>query len=353
MFTSVMLFSGVRGKQISQKIFDKQTEMLKNEGVQGEALAVKTAKLVEKEIMIKPNWHKMRLMYLGTAMASFAFGTFFKRKEEKPEDLERYSQMSLPAYMVERTKEALNPTEHSRQTVGVLSFAAGVLAIRSAITQPGGIHKSERFAGFMLAAGGFFLAYIKNAALAQQAFTAFWLARTPAIITGTKESILDAPMFKNPMIQEMKKSDEFFAGVKKAYTEGHPEKVFFNAFTKQRTGGQAMSAYDASYGKLAMPFKRMDAAYPVGQIGNLYSALLGIAGKKLAPKHAAKVEPVAAPVSILDDRTKAVSPVVFHHDASHAEIAAVEQTRPSTKVGHVEAHHERVDAKELATQMSA
>ena len=294
-FTGSMLFSGYRGKQISEKIYTQQIELLKESGFKDDALAKKTEELLKSKVIKKPGWHMMRLVYLLTAMTSFAFGAIFKRKEEKPEDLIRYDKMSLPEYMVERTKEAFDPVHHSRQTVGVLAGTSGVMAVTSALSQPGGVHKSELYVGTTLAVGGALLAYVKDATAAQSLFTFAWLSRLPAILTGTNESMNFKPGFKHPLVADMKKTPAYFEGAGKALREGHPETIWLGLRKVHRTGPAAVRAYDAQFAGLTLPEKRNDIAYPFGQWGNLFSAFLGIAGRPTAKPsksdHASDVAP--------------------------------------------------------------
>lgn len=353
-FTTCMLYSGYRGKQISQDIYDAQLKIIKEKpALGGEALAKQVKNWTSSNIIKQPGWHRLRLAYLLTAMTSFAFGTIYKRKEEKPEDLARYEQMSLPEYMRTRTQEALNPAEHSRQTVGIIAGASGVLAVTSALTQPGGVHKSELYVGSLLAIGGGLLAYLKDAVVAQQAFTTAWMLRFPAIITGTKESIQSLPAYKNPFIADMKQTPEYFKGAEEALRNGHPEAVWLGLKKVQRTGPDAVKAFDKGFGSLTLPYQRKDYSYPFGQWGNFASAIIGIAGKKPVTKQGA-VESTA-PALVPDDTPKPVAPPVATAEAPAAELALAHET-PSTKVGHIEKpHHEhgRVEARESAQQMSA
>lgn len=371
-FTTCMLYSGYRGKQISQDIYDAQLNIIKqNPALKGEALAKQVKAWTSSGIIKQPGWHRLRLAYLLTAMTSFAFGALYKRKEEKPEDLERYSQMSLPEYMRTRTQEALNPAEHSRQTVGVLAGASGVLAVTSALTQPGGIHKSELYVGSLLAVGGAFLAYLKDAVVAQQVFTTAWMLRFPAIITGTKESIKSYPAYKNPFVAEMKQSPEYFKGVEDALRNGYPEDILLGLKKTHRTGTAAVRAYDKGFGTIKLPYERKDYSYPFGQWGNFVSAFLGIVGKKpAAPKvdtPAAAREPAKDEGSKPDLAVASAQPHAPHtHTAHHAGSAehgdthhatTHEAVAPGTKVVGIEKPdhaHGRINTKELAAQqMSA
>lgn len=353
-FTTCMLYSGYRGKQISQDIYDAQLKIIKDKpALGGEALAKQVKAWTSSNIIKQPGWHRLRLAYLLTAMTSFAFGAVYKRKEEKPEDLARYEQMSLPEYMRTRTQEALNPAEHSRQTVGIVASASGVLAVTSALTQPGGIHKSELYVGSLLAIGGAFLAYLKDAVVAQQVFTTAWMIRLPAIITGTKESIYSVPTYKNPFLADLKQTPEYFKGAEEALRNGHPEAVWLGLKKVHRTGPDAVRVFDKGFGNLALPYERKDYSYPFGQIGNFISAFIGIAGKKPVTKQGA-VESTA-PSLVPDDTPKPATPTVATAEAPATELALAHET-PSTKVGHIEKpHHEhgRVEARESAQQMSA
>lgn len=352
-FTTCMLYSGYRGKQISQDIYDAQLKIIQEKpALGGEALTKQVKAWTSSNIIKQPGWHKLRLAYLLTAMTSFAFGTIYKRKDEKQEDLERYSQMSLPEYMRTRTQEALNPAEHSRQTVGIIAGASGVLAVTSALTQPGGVHKSELYVGSLLAIGGGLLAYLKDAVVAQQVFTTAWMIRLPAIITGTKESIYSVPTYKNPFIADMKQTPEYFKGAEEALRNGHPEAVWLGLKKVHRTGPDAVKAFDRGFGNLALPYQRRDYSYPLGQIGNFISAFIGIAGKK---KAAPDAKQSMAPALVAEDASKPATPTATAAEVPATELALAHET-PSTKVGHIEKpHHEhgRVGALESAQQMSA
>ncbi|MFZ4124846.1 MAG: hypothetical protein ACOYJ2_02085 [Rickettsiales bacterium] len=311
-FTSVMLYSSlVRGKQISKDLYATQikdidkgivqeAEKLVSEGKiapshAADHIATRKAQLLESGLHTKiikpPTIHKMRLFYLLTAITSFAVGAFFKRKEETKEELDGYSKLGLPEYMGTRFQQAFDPINHSRQTVGVLSGASGVMAVMSALSQPGGVHKSELYVGSTLAAGGALLAFINDPKIAQTAFSTLWMMRLPAIVTGTKESILDSPKYVNPFVNEFKKTPDFLADKARALNEGYSERVkpfwgvFGDLFGKgkdvPREGIKAVKAYEKAFvGKhtIARDYKRMDIAYPIGQWGNLASAGIGYLG---------------------------------------------------------------------------
>ena len=356
-FSSIMMLSSLKGKKIGGEIFDAQVKLLEERGFKDQALTHKVDELLKSGAMKKPALHKMRLAYLLTAVTSFGIGTIFKRKEEKQEDLARYEQMSLPEYIVERTKEGFDPVHHSRQTVGLLSAASGMMTVASALTQPGGKHQSELFIGSLYTVGSLLLTYMKDAGSAQQAFTAFWMARIPFIGSGAYESLALPAAFKHPLVGEMKQTPEYIAGLKKAVVEeGFKAKPWwgFNLpFTKHYKGASAAIPYDQAFAVHKLPNPRSDYAYPVGQVGNLTSAIIGIAGKKPATKK--DVAPAVTPETGAYDSVKPASPLARHHDAAPAELA-VANAKPSTKVGHIEKaphEHGRVETRELASQMSA
>lgn len=362
-FSSIMMLSSLKGKKIGGEILDAQVKLLEESGFKDQALTHKVDELLKSGAMQKPALHKTRLLYLVMAVFSFGIGAIFKRKEEKQEDLARYEQMALPEYIGERTKEFFDPVHHSRQTVGLLSTASGITTIFSALNQPGGKHQSELFIGSLYTVGSLLLTYMKDAGSAQQAFTAFWMARIPFIGSGAYESLALPAAFKHPLVGEMKQTPEYIDGLKKAVLEegikAKPWWGFNTPLKKHFKGAEAAIPYEQAFAVHKLPNPRMDIAYPVGQVGNLTSAIIGIAGKKPAVKKdvAAAIDPATS----ADDSAKPVSPViaqhplVANHDAAPAELAVVNAT-PSTKVGHIEKAphaHGRIEAKELATQMSA
>lgn len=278
--TGIMLHSGYRGKVISQDIYDKQMSIIKNaEGMTAERAANIVDHATKSQLIKAPGWHKMRLFYLLTAMTSFGIGALFKRKEEAPEELEANRHMGLAEYMRTRVAQGLDPVNHSRQTVGLVSGASGVLAVISALSQPGGVHKSELFVGSTLATGGALLAFINDPKTAQNAFSALWMSRLPAIVTGTKESMWTKPGFKNPLVHEMKQTEAFRKGLEHAYVNGKDEKVLLGLRTVKRQGAQAVAVYDKTYGSESLPYDRKDIAYPIGQWTNFFAASVGFLGK--------------------------------------------------------------------------
>jgi hypothetical protein len=353
-FSSIMMLSSLKGKKIGGEIYDAQVKLLEKSGLGGEALTQKVDELLKNGTMKKPALHKMRLAYLLTAVTSFGTGTIFKRKEEKQEDLARYEQMSLPEYMGTRVKEALDPVHHSRQTVGVLSTASGVMTVMSALSQPGGKHQSELFIGSLYTVGSLLLTFLKDASSAQQAFTSFWMARIPFIGSGAYESLALPAAYKHPLVGEMKQSAEYIEGMKKAVLEdgvkAKPWWGFNTPYKKHYKGADAAVPFDQAFAVHKLPNPRRDYAYPVGQVGNLTSAIIGIAGKKPTTKQGASESP--APALVAEDTPKPTTPTVTTAEAPQVELALAHET-PSTKVGHIEKpphEHGRVEAKELVPQ---
>lgn len=351
------MLSSLKGKKIGGEIYDAQVKLLEKSGLGGEALTQKVDELLKSGAMKKPALHKMRLAYLVAAVTSFGTGTIFKRKEEKQEDLARYEQMSLPEYMGARVKEGFDPVHHSRQTVGMLSTASGVMTVMSALSQPGGKHQSELFIGSLYTVGSLLLTFLKDASSAQQAFTSFWMARIPFIGSGAYESLVLPAAYKHPLVGEMKQSAEYIEGMKKAVLEdgvkAKPWWGFNTPYKKHYKGADAAVPFDQAFAVHKLPNPRRDYAYPVGQVGNLTSAIIGIAGKKPATKQGTSESP--APAVVAEDKPKPEAPTVTTAEGMQAELALAHET-PSTKVGHIEKpHHEhgRVEAKEPAQMMSA
>lgn len=358
-FTGTMLHSGYRGKVISKDIYDAQMGILReHKGYSPQqALDALEAGVKERRI-IQPGWHKMRLAYLSTAIVSFAFGAFFKRKEETPEELEANRNLSLPEYMRTRVQQALDPVNHSRQTVGLLSSASGVLAVLSALSQPGGIHKSELYVGSTLALGGAALGFINDPKAAQNTFSTLWLLRLPAILTGTHESLNLHPGYKNPFVNEIKKTPEFIADIGEAYKSGMKHvrdaagnitgtapvvetytffglvpRKFLGMKDKPLFGTDAVKKLNQTAGGLTLDYKRMDIAYPIGQWGNLFSAAIGYAAKG-----AKKPEPAQKPAN-----ENAEQRTVAANDA--APVAKIE--------GGSVASSERISAHEAPEKLRA
>lgn len=136
-FTSVMIFSAFRGKAISKSIYEAQERLLKDAGYRGELLAKKMQELTASKVIKPPRLHRQRMVYLITAISSFALGAIFKEKPVTTEQRQKYDQMSLPEYMGVRLKEGFDPVNHSRQSVGLVGATSGALAIISALSQPG------------------------------------------------------------------------------------------------------------------------------------------------------------------------------------------------------------------------
>ena len=245
-FTGTMLLSGAKGKQISQQIYDSQTNLLKNAGYQGAALEAKTAELLKSGVMRPAKLHSWRIIYLGTAMASFGLGALLKEKPDTKEERANYDKMTVPEYALTRVKESFDPINHSRQTVSAVGLASGGLAVVSALTQPGGIHKSELMAASTLLAGFSSLMFVKDSDKAHDLFNAIWWTRLPFILSGTRESLHSFPAYKHPLTMEAMK----------------------------------------------LPNKRMDLAYPVGQWGNFATTVFSFFGSK--PRKEAKQEAAAA-----------------------------------------------------------
>jgi hypothetical protein len=245
-FTGTMLLSGAKGKQIGQQMYDSQINLLKNAGYQGAALEAKTAELLKSGVMRPAKLHSWRIIYLGTAMASFGLGALLKEKPETKEERANYDKMNVPEYALTRVKESFDPVNHSRQAVSAIGLASGGLAVVSALTQPGGIHKSELMAAGTLLAGFSSLMFVKDSDKAHDLFNAIWWTRLPLILTGTRESLHSFPAYKHPLTMET----------------------------------------------LKLPNKRMDLAYPVGQWGNFATTVFSFFGSK--PRKEAKQEAAAA-----------------------------------------------------------
>lgn len=289
--TGIMLHSGYRGKVISEDIWKTQMKTIRETPGMTPERAVKIAELAVKDGLIpKPGWHKMRLIYLLTAMVSFGIGAIFPRKEDSPEEKERISKMGLVEYMQTRTQQALDPVGHSRQTVGVVSGISGLMAIMSALSQPGGTSKSELYVGTTLATGGALLAYVNNSQLAQNLFSGLWMARLPAIYTGAFEFTTSTPKFKNPLLNELKQQPEYFAALEDAAKNGTIRSDYLGLKKTQVFGDEAMKVKAAGYGTMELPYKRKDYAYPIGQITNMFAAAVGFLGKGASKQKEVKAE---------------------------------------------------------------
>lgn len=356
-FSSIMMLSSLKGKKVMGEIYDAQLKLLEESGFKGQALTQKVDELLKSKAMKKPELHKTRLGYLIAAVLSFGVGTIYKRKEEKQEDLARYEQMSLPEYIGTRIKEGADPVHHSRQTVGLLSTVSGATTIVSALNQPGGVHKSELFIGSLYTVGSLLLTFLKDASSAQQAFTAFWMARIPFIGSGAYESLALPAAYKHPLVGEMKQSAEYIEGMKKAVLEdgvkAKPWWGFNTPYKKHYKGVDAALPFDQAFAVHKLPNPRRDYAYPVGQVGNLTSAIIGIAGKK--PATAKGAGDPSAPILVADDTSKPAAPTATAAEVPATELALAHET-PSTKVGHIEKpqhEHGRIESKQLVSQMSA
>ncbi len=364
--TAIMLHSGYRGKVISEDIWKTQMDtIMKTPGMTPER-GVKIAELAVKDGLIpKPGWHKMRLIYLLTAMVSFAIGAIFPRKDDTPEEKEKMSTMGIVDYMRTRTQQAFDPVAHSRQTVGAISGISGLMAIMSALSQPGGISKSELYVGTTLATGGALLTYINNSQLAQNLFSALWMARLPAIYTGAFEFTTSTPKFKNPLLAEMKQQPEYFAALQDAAKNGTIRNDYLGLKKTKVFGDEAIRVKAAGYGGMELPYKRKDYAYPTGQITNMFAAAIGFLGKGASKAKEAKAQqqapsaPTEKPVESTQNIVK--TPAAQKMEALQDQPSPIDtqvnpQSLPSAQVQAPPSEITRLEAandKEMAAKHAA
>ncbi len=378
--TMVIMGSVFRNRTISQDIFNAQEKILMDKGFHGDALKTKIDELLQSKVIKKPGLHKWRMVYLPTAILGLAVGGFLKDKET-PEEREAHRGMSTPSYIGMRLKHALDPAHHSRQTAGVIGALSGVFAILSAFTQPGGVLISEAFVGATLISGFSCLTLINDPASAKRWLNMCWASRLPFVMTGTYETLIPKPGFTNPLAAEIKKSDAFRQGIVEAFDTGVKvpplQRIFgpsLGVFGKKLVkGGAAVEAFAKQQTSLALPYKRMDVSYPIGQWFNMALATFGflMAGSDDKKNDPAKSNTIVADLptnqekrvqeiaaSVTEDQANSVSrsPTTAQDDATTLKTTTASAT-PSTKIANIERAphpaHGRIEGTELTKQMHA
>lgn len=107
-------------------------------------------------------------------------GVAYKEKGVLEEKQEEYKRMSLPSYIVEKTKEAFNPKDHILETVGLATIGNGIFTTISGFNQSVSKRISwEIFQGIMTTVAGIIMNYMPDRERAWQLSTAVFWTRAP------------------------------------------------------------------------------------------------------------------------------------------------------------------------------